>query len=288
MLNTDGGPCGSVEQACSEMVDMLFSEHRPDKRWRQDKLPRGAFRGLLPMHPRWMEHLVATNQGGFLVNGADAFDRVPESAYITTIDGSDEASTAAFVSVRHLGRIPRHAHQVPCDEAWSVSVRGIYEDDRSFTATDFFARAGRHLFNVTKYAGVGPHRPSSEQVKTWRSGGGLALTLRYEWQVYLGLESSDASFSMVADRHALSEVFRLRDIPNGKSRRAALKHFVSSHWRTRGVSAIDLPSQSFVKEHMRGQTVFAWNGLRCEIRPPVYDVERLRGAMPRTDSAAHP
>jgi hypothetical protein len=101
---------------------------------------------------------------------------------------------------------------------------------------------------------------------------GLALALRYEWTVWLG-HNEGPRVRMLTDPVGAREVFRLRDLPPGRQRRAALKHWVTGHWRQkRTETAAD---RAWIGQHLRGATDFAWNGLRCRIQPPDYDVERL-------------
>lgn len=102
------------------------------------------------------------------------------------------------------------------------------------------------------------------------------LRERYDWNVAIGC-GHGASFMIPVERQSAREVFRLRDIPDGAQRRAALIHFVTKHWRRKPSQKDDSDPDVLVREHLRGETKFNWNGLRCEIVPPAYDVERLRG-----------
>lgn len=100
---------------------------------------------------------------------------------------------------------------------------------------------------------------------------GAELTYRQHWRVSIGVDSSP-SVCFPTDPIGIRDVFRLRDIPPGKSRRAALTHWVREHWRKkRDPSASDL---SKVREHLRGASEFSWNGLRCRIVPSISDQER--------------
>jgi len=93
---------------------------------------------------------------------------------------------------------------------------------------------------------------------------GLAMSLQirrpYQWRVVLGREDWP-SVSFSTDPDGAKEVFRLRDAPPGRTRRAALRNWVTEHWRqTRTAS-------TKVQTHLRGVTKFTWNGLNCEIIP---------------------
>lgn len=94
------------------------------------------------------------------------------------------------------------------------------------------------------------------------------------WFVDFGFEGTPM-VSLKTDPIGAREAFRLRDMPNGGTRRAALRHWVREHWRRgRGVTATE---EHEVRAHLRGATEFAWNGLRCRIRPSVVDVLRSDG-----------
>ena len=102
-------------------------------------------------------------------------------------------------------------------------------------------------------------------------GLGFALTARYEWTVAFGYNTGPR-ITFFTDPVGAREAFRLRDIPNGRSRRAALRNWVSGHWRRK---TDDEEAKSWVKKHLRGAENFAWNSLRCRIAPPPFEVEQL-------------
>lgn len=98
----------------------------------------------------------------------------------------------------------------------------------------------------------------------------VLFSRRYQWYVKLGYEGK-VGILFPTSPDGAREVFRLRDIPNGKARRSALLHWVSSHWRR----VPSLPTKgTMVRQHMRGAESFSWNGLVCKITPAAYDVER--------------
>lgn len=86
-----------------------------------------------------------------------------------------------------------------------------------------------------------------------------------EWRVLLGWEGMPR-VTFVTDPEGAREVFRLRDVPNGKARRAALRNWVTGHWRTALGSG-----RTEVRRHLRGALDFTWNGLRCKIIPSLQD-----------------
>jgi hypothetical protein len=99
---------------------------------------------------------------------------------------------------------------------------------------------------------------------------GIAWLRPFFWSVRIGYENGP-SIHLPTDPVGAQEVFRLRGIPEGKARRAALRTWITDHWRR---SRTDEPSERYVRQHLRGATEFHWNGLRCEIRPSSEDLAR--------------
>lgn len=93
------------------------------------------------------------------------------------------------------------------------------------------------------------------------------------WSVLLG-EGLGPRLRLFTSISGARDAFRLRDIPPGRSRRAALRHWVREHQRN--VSDDTEADRIWVSEHMRGATEFSWNGLRCRIEPSEFDLARLK------------
>lgn len=60
------------------------------------------------------------------------------------------------------------------------------------------------------------------------------------------------------------EMFALREVPPGSSRRKALIHWVREHYRQTKRAPAD---PSLVRAHLRGETDFVWSDMRCSIFP---------------------
>jgi len=110
-------------------------------------------------------------------------------------------------------------------------------------------------------------------------GHGIRFTQDYFWSVQLGWIGLPL-IRIPTDPVGAREVFRLRDIPEGKARRAALRHWVEEHWRK---DRRDPSEEVKVREHLRGKTVFTWGDLQCIITPSTYDIERAREAKIRRE-----
>jgi hypothetical protein len=104
--------------------------------------------------------------------------------------------------------------------------------------------------------------------------GGLAIAValrqRYEWAVNIGFEDLP-SVRIATDPTGMKELFRLRDVADGRDRRDALMTWVSDHWRK---DRVDPDVERYVRKHMRGAAKFDWRGMVCEIKPSQFDLEQ--------------
>lgn len=100
---------------------------------------------------------------------------------------------------------------------------------------------------------------------------GVEFTRRYEWTVHLRRSDGEPGILLPVDAIGAGEVFKLRDVPDGRSRRLALRRWIEEHWRQR---RRDPQTEVKVREHLRGQSEFTWAGLVCTIAPARFDLER--------------
>ncbi len=98
----------------------------------------------------------------------------------------------------------------------------------------------------------------------------VAFTKRWWWLATLRLDDGPA-LSLPTDPVGVQELFRLRDLPAGGTRRAALLHWVAEHWRKR---RNDPHTEGRVRAHLRGATDFTWNGLSVKIAPSKADADK--------------
>lgn len=99
---------------------------------------------------------------------------------------------------------------------------------------------------------------------------GMQFRHPYDWHVVLSAKS--AGLSLATDPIGAREAFALRDIPEGRSRRVALRNWVRSHWRKR--RPVDANEMARVREHLRGATAFSWYGLSCSVHVSKFDLDR--------------
>ena len=105
-------------------------------------------------------------------------------------------------------------------------------------------------------------------------GVGLHWNRQFQWRVLLSLHPDSPRISMTTDPVGMKEIFRLRDVPPGKKRRAALRTWISEHWRRKARQ--DKEASVFVKQHLRGAQIFDWNGLRCTLIPAPDELEAVK------------
>jgi hypothetical protein len=102
---------------------------------------------------------------------------------------------------------------------------------------------------------------------------GMQFSARYDWHVRLGLPGAPR-LSLPCSPEEARALFKTRDLPPGKERRAALRHWVSEHMRGRGT---DEPVA--VRQHLRGSTEFTLDAIQCELVPSDFDREKLAEAV---------
>jgi hypothetical protein len=97
---------------------------------------------------------------------------------------------------------------------------------------------------------------------------GLAQSLRSYWLVRTRFDQICPSLTLLTDATGVKEFWKLRDVPPGRSRRAALLHWVDQHWRQ---MRNDPDVESFVRKHMRGSQALTHGSFTAEITPSELD-----------------
>jgi hypothetical protein len=103
---------------------------------------------------------------------------------------------------------------------------------------------------------------------------------RYLWRVVI--ESAiGPSMSFFTNPSGIRELFRWREIPEGRQRRASIRNWVSDHWRT---VDNDEQDRAWIKKHLRGKQQFKWDGFTITVHVPKSEIEeaekleqRMRG-----------
>lgn len=133
-----------------------------------------------------------------------------------------------------------------------LSVRG--------RKNDIGAHFGSHLVNAN--GTIAPFDPEQHSGAMFAM---LQFTEEISWTVSLG-PADGVKLAFITDPVGVAEAFALRDVPEGKSRRAAIMHWVRQHSRQKRDGSV-----TEVIRHLRGQTNFVWNGLAVGITPSVSD-----------------
>lgn len=105
---------------------------------------------------------------------------------------------------------------------------------------------------------------------------GVQFTRYYQWMVSFR-KRGRPSILIPTDPTGIRELFRLREVPEGRERRAALKHWVSAHWRKKRDNPED---KVYVRQHLRGAETFDWLGLECTIYPSQDALDRIARGTP--------
>lgn len=120
------------------------------------------------------------------------------------------------------------------------------------------------LRSVTKQHGVSAWLFQNEQARR------TEYVIGFQSQVFAGLKKSRwttslsqsaTELSIVTECGTLKEMFRLRERPEGKTRREALLHLVRGHWRKHPTTQDRIE----VEKYLRGATEFEWFGLRAQV-----------------------
>jgi hypothetical protein len=110
-----------------------------------------------------------------------------------------------------------------------------------------------------------------EQQTLWLARS-MAFTNDYDWSIHMGFNvKAIPTVSIPSDPVGAREVFRLRDLPAGRSRREALRHWVTGHVRRRIEPEY---VETYIWPYLRGAEEFTWNGLYCKIQPSAYDLRK--------------
>jgi hypothetical protein len=97
---------------------------------------------------------------------------------------------------------------------------------------------------------------------------GVAQSMGCFWLVKTRFDSMCPSLTLLTDPTGVKEFWKLRNVPEGRSRRSALLHWVEQHWRQ---TRKDPDVEAFVRKHMRGEKTVRQGFLHAEITPSVRD-----------------
>lgn len=97
-----------------------------------------------------------------------------------------------------------------------------------------------------------------------------AVSVQTRWQIRFRIGENTPSVGILTDPTGAKDFLKFRDIPHGKKRRAALIHWVETHWRQ---DRNDPDVEIYVRKHMRGATSTTWCGMDASIIVPSIDLK---------------
>lgn len=113
----------------------------------------------------------------------------------------------------------------------------------------------------------------------------MAIAMEYFWNVDMRAPQSSLALRVPMTANMALRMFKHRDKPEGRTRKAALRHLVSEHYRGHAELA---EIEIFVRTHLRGVQSFSWFDMECTIRPSVHDEERIKDAIASRPLAESP
>lgn len=117
--------------------------------------------------------------------------------------------------------------------------------------------------------------------RTWDENIGVALGMlfcnEFYWTAEIGYQDNP-SVKFHCTPEGSRELFRLRDVPEGKQRRTAIKHWVQTHSRIKS----NYDESITIQKYLRGEMNFVWNGLKCIIRPSPSDLREYYRLHPKS------
>jgi hypothetical protein len=178
--------------------------------------------------------------------------------------------------VSHLlqGRDDPTGEMKPCDCAVGVSICWINE--AGVLALDRSWRCYRRKHQI-----VFIDRFTNTDDKRFLSGFLTEVVINLyraqtTWAVFFRIAPGTPSVGFYTDPTGVKEFLRFRDREDGSSRRSALAHWVTTHWRQ---NRHDPDVEVYVREHLRGKRSCVWHGMNAWIEVPEVDLQRVEEAV---------
>jgi hypothetical protein len=183
------------------------------------------------------------------------------------VAGYPRACTIDFANVQASGKVVRKS--LPF--VYETRLRGW----RCLTTAH--KPTGRTKYRV-KANGFYEHREDAVQGDeySWPIVGTIASWIRrWLWQIELAPGTGGVPVALTTDPVGVRAWFKMRDVPEGMTRRAALLHWVREHWRQ---NRHDPETELHVREHLRGRTTFDWFGMVGTVIPSEPDQVRAEAS----------
>lgn len=192
-----------------------------------------------------------------IVSPTGPFDSKPKYNHLYSIERIRRASPKEC-----RGRIARFYPIIG-----EISQANIYSNGLYRSARAYFGWDGKNW----KYCSITGSNADTQEKTNIQFATTICRNLyrRYQWRAVVDY-GFGGSLTFVTDPVGAREIFKLRDIPEGKLKRESLRNWISQHWRKKHH---DPSALTEVRKHLRGQTIFNWNGMRVQIKPSEYDLE---------------
>jgi hypothetical protein len=230
-------------------------------------VPMQAMSGVLPvaMTDKWALHEGSSED----IELPPVPDGAPGPFDISMVVRSrpEDGWPAGTLIFNRVARIERaDARKAGCTLFGPVMVRvqtvAARPDGIARTCTTFAAHIAGRWINAAP--ALTPFADPGEQPDLIPFARSFARAVGERWTVSVGFNKGPR-VRLLTDPTGVKEVFRLRDLPAGKDRRAALLHWVAEHYRRRRTNPDDL---AWVRGHLRGAVEYEWAGFKCKIEVP--------------------
>lgn len=226
--------------------------------------------------------IAALAKNGFSDSDLHKYTNLPARTVVAH-NGEQFMSIAIVEKLPHMNRVEREAfgirHPGPSLRMTSVTLDEAGQETVSTPVLYRFARRGwtpKGLsMSVPRYTGKGI--TLTKELAYPKIAALSELSAKLEWSVIFRMPDSPG-IRITSDPIGIRELMRIRDVPNGMSRRQALRHWVKGHYRK---SRVDKNVDSEVRQHLRGATKCDWFGLNVEIVPSMTDEELNAAHKPK-------
>ncbi|MFI2136723.1 hypothetical protein ACH46I_18690 [Streptomyces griseofuscus] len=204
---------------------------------------------------------------------ADLNHRVDCTVLGAITEGRFQVGVRRYVTVRRphlpLPKLTRHV----------VASQRLMLDRKEQVGYTSIVYYGTHGGGPESWVDLGSGRPLAEaHPGEWRAlqiALGIQFNRDYLWYVHLKRPQGEAGVMIPTTPAGAHQLFRLRDVEPGETRRRALIHWVAEHSRRIRKDTAD-ETRTWVKEHVRGEVNFNWGDIAGTIFPAPADLRRLQ------------
>lgn len=266
-----------VGQVVTEMLDVLDTA-TPERGY--GTVPMSHFRPMYPLTfgRGWKELNGPEGEGKFFGLGEFTPDVMPRFDVTAGMFGNEPGVKLKMYRIRTVGvRALRGKVRRLLPHPVEFAFLHVHDDGTYFSGKRYagwLAGEWQTMGTTSQYLGRGSARDqySGDDSELFQRSIRLAQSIAYtkdtEWRVRIG-RPGRLKLEIPTDPAGIRAVFKLRDVPPGKQRRAALRNWVREHWRQ---NRVDPDIEGLVRQHLRGGLKFTWDGFECEVIPSEMDL----------------